>query len=153
MIHDLDHRASLWPAGEDPRRWAMEAATRATVVVGNLDEVEMATGTRDPARAAAALLDLGPQTIIVKRGLEGATAFTSEGSVEVPAIKVDVVCGLGAGDAFGGAVAHGMLAGWDLPRVLAFANAAGAIVASQLACADAMPTPAEVDALLAKAVR
>jgi 5-dehydro-2-deoxygluconokinase len=152
-IHDLDHRPSLWPAGEDPRRWAMEAATRATVVVGNLDEVEMATGTRDAARAAAALLDLGPQTVIVKRGLEGATAFTSEGAVEVPAVKVDVVCGLGAGDAFGGAVAHGMLAGWDLPRVLAFANAAGAIVASQLACADAMPTPAEVDALLAKAVR
>ena len=152
-IHDLDHRPSLWPSGEDPRRWAMEAATRATVVIGNLDEVEMATGTRDAARAAGTLLALGPQVVIVKRGLEGATAFTSEGAVEVPAIRVEVVCGLGAGDAFGGAVAHGMLAGWELPRVLAFANAAGAIVASQLACADAMPTPAQVDALLAKAVR
>jgi 5-dehydro-2-deoxygluconokinase len=113
----------------------------------------MATGTRDAARAAAALLDLGPQTVIVKRGHEGATAYTSEGKVDVPAIPVDVVCGLGAGDAFGGAVAHGLLAGWDLGRVLAFANAAGAIVASQLACADAMPTPAQVDALLAKAAR
>jgi len=152
-IHDLDHRPTLWPTGEDPRRWAMEAATRATVVIGNLDEVEMATGTRDAARAAAMLLDAGAQVVIVKRGALGASVFTSEGTVEVPAIEVAVVCGLGAGDAFGGAVAHGMLAGWDLPRVLAFANAAGAIVASQLACADAMPRAAEVDALLAKAAR
>jgi 5-dehydro-2-deoxygluconokinase len=152
-VHDLDHRPSLWPAGEDPRRWAAEAVRRATVVVGNLDEVEMATGTRDAERAAAALLSFGPEVVIVKQGLEGATAFTSEGSVHVPGIRIEVVCGLGAGDAFGGAIAHGMLAKWELPRTLAFANAAGAIVASRLACADAMPTVAEVDDLLASAKR
>ena len=152
-VHDLDHRPSLWPTGEDPRRWATEAVRRATVVVGNLDEVEMATGTRDAARAAATLLSLGPEVVIVKQGLEGATAFTSEGSVQVPGIRIEVVCGLGAGDAFGGAIAHGMLAKWELPRTLAFANAAGAIVASRLACADAMPTIAEVDELLASAKR
>jgi 5-dehydro-2-deoxygluconokinase len=149
-VHDLDHRPSLWAAGEDPRRWAMEAAKRATVIIGNLDEVEMATGTRDAPAAARALLARGPEVVVVKRGLEGAVAFTRDGSVEVPAIRIDVVCGLGAGDAFGGALAHGMLAKWDLARTLAFANAAGAIVASRLACADAMPTAAEVDTLLAE---
>jgi len=111
--------------------------------------MEMATGQRDPARAASALLALGAEVVVVKRGLEGASAFTIEGGVTVPGIKVDVVCGLGAGDAFGGALAHGMLAKWHLPHALAFANAAGAIVASRLACADAMPTPREVEALLA----
>jgi 5-dehydro-2-deoxygluconokinase len=59
-----------------------------------------------------------------------------------------VVNGLGAGDAFGGALCHGLLAGWDLERVMRFANAAGAIVASRLACSDAMPAAAEVEALL-----
>ena len=43
---------------------------------------------------------------------------------------------------------HGLLAGWDLERMLRFANAAGAFVAGQFACADAMPTTAEVDAML-----
>ena len=148
-FHDLDHRPALWAAGEDPSRWAMEAARRANVIVGNTDEMEMATGQRDPARAASALLALGAEVVVVKRGLEGASAFTIEGGVTVPGIKVDVVCGLGAGDAFGGALAHGMLAKWHLPHALAFANAAGAIVASRLACADAMPTPREVEALLA----
>ena len=60
-------------------------------------------------------------------------------------MPVEVVCGLGAGDAFGGALCHALLAGWELERVLRFANAAGAIVASRLLCADAMPTAAEVE--------
>jgi 5-dehydro-2-deoxygluconokinase len=67
----------------------------------------------------------------------------------VPPVPVDVMNGLGAGDAFGGALCHGLLAGWDTERVMRFANAAGAIVASRLACSDAMPTAAEVDDLLA----
>lgn len=148
-VHDLDDRPTLWAEGEEPRLWAMEAVSRARVVVGNLDEVEMATATRDPARAAATLLAAGPEIVIVKQGLEGASAYTKDGVVHARGIPIEVVCGLGAGDAFGGALAHGLLAGWELGRTLAFANAAGAIVASRLACADAMPTVAEVDALLA----
>jgi 5-dehydro-2-deoxygluconokinase len=59
-----------------------------------------------------------------------------------------VLNGLGAGDGFGGALCHGLLAGWPLDRVLRFANAAGAIVASRLECSTAMPTTAEVDGFL-----
>jgi 5-dehydro-2-deoxygluconokinase len=61
-------------------------------------------------------------------------------SVEVPPVPVEVVNGLGAGDAFGGSLVHALLAGWDVERAVRLANAAGAYVASQLACADAMPT-------------
>jgi len=149
-VHDLDHRPTLWAKGEDPRRWAMEAARRATAIIGNTDEIEMATGTRDAAAAARTLLHEGAEVVVVKRGMDGASAFTRDGTVDVAAIAIEVVCGLGAGDAFGGALAHGMLARWDLARTLAFANAAGAIVASRLACADAMPTAPEVEALLAE---
>ncbi len=68
-------------------------------------------------------------------------------TARVDAIRVEVVNGLGAGDAFGGAVCHGLLAGWEPVRVVRFADAAGAFVAARLACADAMPTVAEVLAL------
>ena len=61
-----------------------------------------------------------------------------------PPDRVEVVCGLGAGDAFGGALVHGLLAGWRPQRTVEYANAAGAIVAGRLLCADAMPTDAEV---------
>jgi 5-dehydro-2-deoxygluconokinase len=147
-VHDLDHRPGFWRSGDDARRWAREALRRATVVVGNTDEVEMATGLRDPRAAAAALLDMGPRLAIVKRGADGAYARTARDEVSAPAVEVPVLNGLGAGDAFGGALCHGLLAGWPLARTLALANAAGAIVASRLACADAMPTLDEVERLL-----
>src|SRR5437879_5103102 len=67
-IHDLDHRATFWRSREDARREAGEAVHRATVVVGNREEVEMATGLRDDRAAAAALLTLGPRLVVVKRG-------------------------------------------------------------------------------------
>jgi len=147
-VHDLDHRPTFWTSTDEARRWARGALRHATVVVGNEDEVEMATGEREPRRAAEALLALGPGLAIVKRGGAGAYARTADREAEVPAVATTVLCGLGAGDAFGAAVCHGLLGGWDLDRTLRFANAAGAIVASRLACADAMPTVAEVESLL-----
>ena len=65
-------------------------------------------------------------------------------------MPVDVVNGLGAGDAFGGALCHGLLAGWDLERILRFANAAGAFVAGRMSCADAMPTTDELEEILGR---
>jgi len=151
VVHDLDHRPMFWPSPDEARRWARAAIAGARVVVGNREEVEMATGERDVDRAADALLALGPDIAIVKLGPAGAMARSRDERVVVPAVKIDVLCGLGAGDAFGGALCHGLLSGWALGRTLAFANAAGAIVASRLACADAMPTAGEVDALLERA--
>jgi 5-dehydro-2-deoxygluconokinase len=72
-------------------------------------------------------------------------ARTRDERVEAAAFPVEVVNGLGAGDAFGGALCHGLLAGWPLERVLGFANVAGAIVASRLECSTAMPTEDEVE--------
>jgi 5-dehydro-2-deoxygluconokinase len=59
-------------------------------------------------------------------------------------VPIDVVSGLGAGDAFGGALCARLLAGDDPVAAVRFANAAGAIVASRLLCADAMPAEGEV---------
>ena len=147
-IHDLDHRHHAWRDPSEARPQAAKALRHARVVVGNIDEVEMATGARDPDAAAERLLEMGPDLAIVKRGPGGTLARSKDERVEVPAVEITVLNGLGAGDAFGGALVHGLLEGWDLTRTLTFANAAGAIVASRLACADAMPTEGEVDTLL-----
>jgi 5-dehydro-2-deoxygluconokinase len=148
-VHDLDHRAMFWADGDDPGAWARRALAHATVAVGNREEVAVAVGTGEPDAAADALLDLGVELAVVKRGPEGTLARTRTERVEVPPVPVDVVCGLGAGDAFGGALVHGLLAGWPLERTIRLANAAGAHVAGQLACADAMPTLTELEGALA----
>jgi 5-dehydro-2-deoxygluconokinase len=151
-IHDLDYREHLWRDLAEARRWAREAVRRATVVVGNIEEVEVATASRDPVEGARALLDLGAKVAIVKRGPAGVYARTANEEVTVDPLGIKVLNGLGAGDAFGGALCHGLLAGWPLRRTLEVANAAGAIVASRLACADAMPTLREIEDALVNAV-
>ncbi|MEU8800200.1 5-dehydro-2-deoxygluconokinase [Spirillospora sp. NPDC048819] len=148
-VLDLDHRPTFWESPQEARRWADEALRHATVAVGNVAECEVAVGENDPERAARALLDRGVRLAVVKRGPDGVLAVAAGGeTAESPPLPVEVVNGLGAGDAFGGALCHGLLSGWDLPRVVGFANAAGAIVASRLACAAAMPDGDEVTALL-----
>ncbi|ROQ71510.1 5-dehydro-2-deoxygluconokinase [Streptomyces sp. CEV 2-1] len=127
-----------------------EALAHATVAVGNLDECEIATGEREPYAAARALLTAGVELAVVKQGPGGVLAVHRDGTVaDVPPLPVEVVNGLGAGDAFGGALCHGLLAGWETARIMRYANAAGAIVASRLACSSAMPFPHEVEEALA----
>jgi len=147
-IHDLDYRPAFWPSREEAREAQRLALERATVAIGNQGEVAVAVGEGEPHEQAARLLGLGPGLAIVKLGADGVLGATADGLVRVPPVPVRVVCALGAGDAFGAAVCHGLLAGWDLERALRFANAAGAYVAGQLACADAMPTEKQVLAMM-----
>lgn len=147
-VLDLDYRPAFWASPEEATRRIAPLLPQVTVVVGNREECQIAVGETDPQRAADALLEAGAELAIVKQGPRGVLAKTRDASVEVPPHPVDVVNGLGAGDAFGGALCHGLLAGWDLERILRFANVAGAIVASRRECSTAMPTTAEVDAAL-----
>ena len=147
-VLDLDYRPMFWPSREQARHWVQQALPHVSVAVGNLDECETAVGQREPLAAAQALHAFGVDLAVVKQGPKGVLAHDRTAAVEVPPVPVDVVNGLGAGDAFGGALCHGLLAGWDTERVMRFANAAGAIVAGRLACSDAMPTAAEVEEAL-----
>jgi 5-dehydro-2-deoxygluconokinase len=151
-VLDLDYREMFWPSREEARRWVVEALPYVTAAVGNLDECYTAVAEREPHRAAQALHNAGVDLAIVKQGPKGVMASDRHSDVEVPPTPVEVVNGLGAGDAFGGALCHSLLAGWDLERSMRFCNAAGAIVASRLACADAMPTADEVERILTQAV-
>jgi 5-dehydro-2-deoxygluconokinase len=147
-VLDLDWRAMFWDSPEQAREQYARMLRYATVAVGNRDEVEVAVGTREPREAAARLLAAGVRLALVKQGGDGVLVATEDGMTTVPPQRVTVVCGLGAGDAFGGALVHGLLSGWDPVRCAEYANAAGAVVASRLACADAMPTPGELEAVL-----
>ncbi len=149
-VLDLDYREQFWGDVGDAREEIAAVLPRVDIVVGNLAECEVAVGETDPHRAGKALLERGPTTAIVKLGAEGVVGFEPTGQVSVPPVEVEVVNGLGAGDAFGGALCHGILEGWPLQRVLEFANTAGAIVASRLECSTAMPDTEEVMALLSR---
>jgi 5-dehydro-2-deoxygluconokinase len=152
-VLDLDYRPMFWESREQAREWISQALPYATVAVGNLDECETAVGVREPHAAAQALHDAGVELAVVKQGPLGVLASNGKEQVQVPPVPIEVVNGLGAGDAFGGALCHGLLSGWDLETMMRFCNAAGAIVTTRLACADAMPTESEVRELIEEAGR
>lgn len=150
VVLDLDYRPAFWADPDLAHYRVREALASVTVAVGNREECRVAVGETEPDRAADALLEAGVDLAVVKQGPAGVLAKTADERVVVPPTKVDVVNGLGAGDGFGGSLCHGLLEGWPLRRTIEFASAAGAIVASHLECSSAMPTIAEVDALLAE---
>jgi 5-dehydro-2-deoxygluconokinase len=134
-IFDLDWRPALWddPAAYPPL--AAAAAAAAAVVIGNEEEVE-----------AAQLGDV--PTLVLKRGERGATVFENGDETDVPGFPVEVVNGLGAGDAFAAALGQGLLGGLSLVESVRRGTVAGAIVASRLACSEAMPRLEELEAAL-----
>ena len=150
-ILDLDYRPALWTTVDAAREMATRAISLSTIVVGNRDECEVAVGTSDPDSAADRLLEAGVRLAIIKLGADGVLLATTTERVRIPAIPITLVCGLGAGDAFGGALCHGLLSGWGLEEIGKFANAAGALVSTKLTCADAMPTVTELNELMGAA--
>ena len=149
-VLDLDYRPMFWADPAEATTQVGRALEQVTVAVGNREECEVAVGETDPQRAADALLDRGLEIAVVKQGPKGVLAATGNERVEVPPHPVQVVNGLGAGDAFGGALVHGLLSGWGLRRILEFANVAGALVAGRLECSTAMPDEGEVERALAR---
>ncbi len=147
-VIDLDYRPMFWSSAAEAAEHIAPAIEKCTIAVGNRDECEIAVGTRHPDEAADRLLERGVAMAIVKQGGDGVLVATADARTVVKPIPVDVVCGLGAGDAFGGSLCHGLLAGWPPEEIIHRANAAGAIVAGRLMCSDAMPTPAEIDEAL-----
>jgi len=134
-IFDLDWRPALW---DEPRAYpalAAEAVEAADIVIGNEEEVEASRVT-------------GVPVLVLKRGERGATVFDHGEETQVAGFEVEVVNGLGAGDAFAAALGHALLRELPLAEAVRRGTVAGAIVASRLACSDAMPRVDELEAAL-----
>ena len=148
-VFDLDWRDVFWRERRVAFDRYADALRYSTVAVGNREECEVAVGETDPERAADALLERGVEIAVVKQGPRGTLAKTRDDRVEIAPTRATIVNGLGAGDAFGGSLIDGLLRGLPLRQMIARASAAGAIVASRLECSTAMPTAAEIDAVVA----
>ncbi len=147
-VLDLDWRPMFWESPAAAHAAISPMLDHVSVAIGNRTECEVAVGTADPDAAADALLERGVEIAVVKLGGDGVMVATADGRDAYAPYPVDVVCGLGSGDAFGGAFSYGLAQGWELDRIARYANAAGAIVAGRMMCADDMPTLAEIESFL-----
>ncbi len=145
-ILDLDYRPMFWRNERNYAAAIEDVLPYADIVLGNEDEVRAAVGLDDAREAIAVLRAAGPRILILKRGGDGAVLFDGDRVVEVPPVRMEVVNGLGAGDAFLASVTQGLLRGIDLETAVRRANWSGAYVASQIPCSEAMPYLKDVNA-------
>ena len=160
---DIDFRADQW---DDPRAFGVTlraALSSFTMVVGTEEEI-LATYLTDKEQllikhqqisapeirgnintAIEEILKSGVETLVVKRGKDGASIFQpGKEEVKVPGFPVEVLNVLGAGDAFCAGFSYGILNGWDLYKSVRMGNACGAIIVTREGCANFMPTLEEV---------
>lgn len=127
---DVNHRAALWSA-ERAAEPLLAVARRADIVLVGLDEAQTLWGTAEAADVRELLPE--PATLVVKDGAVGATVFTRDEVVFEPALAVEVVEAVGAGDAFAAGFLSGTLAGLGLDERLRRAHARAARALSSTA--------------------
>jgi 2-dehydro-3-deoxygluconokinase len=130
---DVNHRATLWRDRDAVDAYSRITAAAAVVFAG-LDEARLLLGadvgaSLGAADAARAIADLGPTQVIVKLGAAGCVALIDGVVHEVPAVEVNAVDTVGAGDAFVAGYLAELLAG--LP---AEARLATAVITGAFAC-------------------
>ena len=146
---DPNLRLNLWPDQDQMRAVINDVAVRAGVVLVGVAEGRLLTGQTEPAAVADFYLSRGAGEVVVKLGAQGAQAWTDDGEHEQSrAFTVRPVDTVGAGDGFAAGYLSALLAGNDLSERLDYAAAVGALVTIRRGDLDAMPTAAEVEALL-----
>ncbi len=151
LARDMGVRVVWDPAPSVP--FSAEAYSVCDVLIPNQVEAEYLTGVRvsDGASAEVAadrLLGLGASAVVVKLGEDGAYFASGDGRGLVPPFPVQVEDTVAAGDAFAGALAVALSEGSGLEEAARYGCAAGALAVTRAGAQEAMPTRAEVEALL-----
>ncbi|MFJ5529132.1 ribokinase [Streptomyces sp. NPDC093261] len=133
-----------------PRPLPAEVLAACDPLIVNEHEARVITGADldgSPEDWAAALLALGPRSVVVTLGSRGALVATAASMTRVPSVKVEAVDTTGAGDAFTAALAWRLGTGASLPDAAAYAARVGAAAVTRPGAQESYPTAEEVDAL------
>lgn len=143
---DVNFRAALWRRDEATAELTA-LARLAGVVFASEDELSLIAGGADEESAVAELLDLGVETVVLKRGAGGATGWNRAGQTSVPARTVTAVDSIGAGDAFTAGFLSALLDGEEMLGRLERGAVLGAFAVSAPGDWDALPNRSELELL------
>ncbi|GGV88927.1 carbohydrate kinase [Streptomyces gelaticus] len=145
---DVNHRPGLWRDADASPQVLLELARRSDLVFVGEDEAEEAWGVTGAEAIRAALPE--PSVLVVKRGAEGATVFSgADGVTTVPALRVDVVAPVGAGDAFAAGFLSATLRGLPVRDRVRHGHLMAAAVLTVPGDLTGPPARAHADALAA----
>jgi len=136
---DVNYRPALWPDEGEARETIRELGRRADLVLVGLDEAQALWGSASVGEIRD-LLD-GARSIVVKNGGIDATLLTGSSAWTVPALPVDVVEPVGAGDAFAAGFLHGWLDDADPSVCLRLGHLVAGFALRSTNDHAALPTP------------
>jgi sugar/nucleoside kinase (ribokinase family) len=145
VCYTPNYRAAAWGGGAGEAAGVQrQALALADVALMNAEESELLSGLAYADDAARQIVELGPRVVIVTSGKEGSIVATGAAVSRVPAVPVDVVFDIGAGDAFHA----GFLAIWrpgvDPLAAARFASHAAALKIGREPLPELLPTREEV---------
>lgn len=141
---DLNHRPTLWNSGVEAARVLGEQVRRSDVVLMGADEAEVVFGTGDPAALRALFPE--PRRLVIKNDSAAVTAYDGEDAVVIPAVRVEVVEKIGAGDAFAGGYLAGVLHGVGTATAVRWGHLCAAAALTAHGDGAAVPTVADLTA-------
>ena len=152
ICYTPNYRASAWSGGADEAADVQRhALALADVVLMNAEESELLSGCSDPNAAAHRIAALGSSVVVITSGKEGAIVAVDGALTSIPAVPVDVVFDIGAGDSFHA----GFLAIWrpggDPIYAARFAAHTAALKISREPLPELLPTREEVIAAMEEA--
>lgn len=111
------------------------------VILCDETEARSLTAETDLNKAARALLDAGPETVVIKQGAEGSTVYRDGWEYHQPAIELGkLIDSIGAGDAYDAGFILGVLESWPWQRCVLFATIAAGFTVTGVGGSQTMPT-------------
>jgi 5-dehydro-2-deoxygluconokinase len=148
VVLDVDYRSMSWRRPEEAGLAVRLALPFVDVLIGNEPELKLVAAAGTLEAAIETLRAARLPMLVSKLGDQGTRVWLGEESVFLPPYQVQVVSTIGAGDGFASGFLYGLLRDLPVLDCLHYGNAAAALVVSRLSCSEAMPSLAEVEALL-----
>ncbi|MDQ0974748.1 5-dehydro-2-deoxygluconokinase [Neobacillus niacini] len=151
VVFELDYRPYTWGSSEEVSVYYSLVAEQANVVIGTRDEFDILENIVEGNNETTIryLFAYSPELIVIKHGVEGSYAYLKTGETcKGHAYLTKVLKTFGAGDSYASAFLYALITGKDIETALKYASASAAIVVSKHSSSEAMPTAAEIEALI-----
>jgi len=103
-------------------------------------EARKITSLTDLDDCARMITDAGPETVIIKKGLEGSSIYCGGNFYQQEAVKLgELVDSIGAGDAFDAGFIYGTLQGWKIEKTALFASVAAGFTVTGVGGSNTFP--------------
>lgn len=148
VVFELDYRPYTWKNEEETSIYYELVAKQADIVIGTRDEFDMILAYKDKSDEdiSKSLFNFHSELVIIKHGVQGSKAYTSEGQYfEGKAFKANVIKTFGAGDSYASAFLYALVKGKPIEEALKYGAASAAIVVSSHSSSDAMPSSEKLE--------